>query len=95
MQRDTKSNSLQHSASHLETRFSRLDKFEAAVAAEAAAAAGGGGGEMDVDDEEEEEQSKTQKTKKSKKSAKKSVAPAPIPSQEDMDFAAKNLKLRK
>jgi hypothetical protein len=90
MQRDTKSNSLQHSASHLETRFARLDKFEAAVAAEAAAGSAGGGGEMDVDDEEEESSKKKKKKSSSKKSAKKSE-----PSQEDMDFAAKQLKLRK
>ena len=92
MQRDTKANSLQHSAAHLETRFTRLDKFEAAITNEASAAAGG----MDVD----EDGTAAPATKNNKGGKKKApggkTSASAVPVGEDfLDFAAKGLKSSK
>jgi hypothetical protein len=83
MQRDTKANPMQHTAEHLETRFARLEKFEAAAEADAAA-----GGSMDVEEAVAVKGA-------AKKKTKKVVADTVEIGAEFMDFATKNIKPRK
>ena len=87
MQRDTKANPMQHTAEHLETRFARLEKFEAAAEAEAA----GGDGGMDVEEAAAGSAAKGATKKKSKKVA----ADTAEIGADFMDFATKNIKPRK
>ena len=74
---------MQHTAEHLETRFARLEKFEAAAEADAAA-----GGSMDVEEAVAVKGA-------AKKKTKKVVADTVEIGAEFMDFATKNIKPRK